>query len=161
MTQNKGKPPKPVVNLIKLCVGIRSPQELIEWEAQLKEKHRQKKSPLEDSHWTRHQPKRAEEILRGGSLYWVINGEIRVRHRILRLDPVTDEKGNAFCAIVYNPKVILVEPWPRRAFQGWRYLEAEDAPPDFKDQSLARKEACAFAQLPEEMAGHLRKLGLL
>lgn len=155
------KKQKPCVHLVKLCVGIDSPRELLEWERELSAQLKPKKQPLEDSHWTRHRPKRAPELLEGkGSLFWVINGIIRVRHRILRLDEVEDKENNKFCAIIYDPTVILVEPRPRRAFQGWRYLEAEDAPPDLKDQKAARAQLRKADQLPKEMLMELEKLGL-
>ncbi len=106
-------------------------------------------------------PKRAEDVLDGGSLYWVIRGRICVRHRIIRLDDVQDEKGSAYCAIVYDPALILTETRPRRAFQGWRYLEEEDAPGDLPDQRAALRAARAEADLPPKMVAELKALGLL
>ena len=158
-----------VVHLVKLCVGVESIDELVQYrermiEAKSRAKSRSRKAnkgPIEDSHWTRSRPKRAEEVLDGGSLYWVIRGRICARHRILRLDDVTDDKGKAYCAIVYDPKVIVTESRPRRAFQGWRYLEAEDAPPDIADQRTALRDAKAEAGLPEKMVAELKALGLL
>lgn len=153
------------IHLVKLCVGIDSIAELQEYrESQQREKAKSRKGkqgPLEDSHWTRTRPKRAEEVLDGGSLYWVIRGRICVRHRILRLDEVKDEAGNAYCAIVYDPALIITETRPRRPFRGWRYLEAEDAPPDVRDQRKALQAAKAEADLPEEMIAELKSLGLL
>ena len=152
---------KTSVHLVKLCVGIENPSELLIWEKELLKQAKLKKVQVEDTHWTRHRPKRSSELLSGGgSLYWVINGIIRVRHRILRLDDVEDKENNKFCAIVYDPKVILVEPRPRRAFQGWRYLEAQDAPPDLKDQAIARCHLMQTKDLPKKMGEELRKLGL-
>jgi len=154
-----------VVHLVKLCVGIDSIDELIQYFASEERKKAKRRkgirSPSEDSHWTRMKPKRAEEVLDGGSLYWVIRGRICVRHRILRLDDVADEKGNAYCAIVYDPKVIITESRPRRAFQGWRYLEDEDAPPDLADQRAALRAAKTEADLPAKMVAELKALGLL
>jgi hypothetical protein len=157
------------LHLVKLCVGIDSIAELQEYREQMqREKAKSRKggsgktgAPLEDSHWTRMKPKRAEEVLNGGSLYWVIRGRICVRHRILRLDDVEDEAGKAYCAIVYDPTVIITETRPRRAFQGWRYLEEEDAPPDISDQRAALRAAKAEADLPSEMIAELKSLGLL
>src|SRR3954471_18501026 len=129
------------VHLVKLCVGIESIDELAEWyasdECRKARKRKGLKSANEHAHWTRMKPKRVEEVLDGGSLYWVIRGRICVRHRILRLDGANDDKGKAYCAIVYDPKVIITESRPRRAFQGWRYLEEADAPPDLADQRAA------------------------
>ena len=85
---------------------------------------------------------------------------IRVRHRILRLDEVADADGQQYCAIIYDPKVILVEPRPRRAFQGWRYLEADDAPPDLPNQRQAFANVAAEVDMPADMLAELRTLGL-
>jgi hypothetical protein len=154
------------VHLVKLCVGIDSITELQEYREQMQRKRARsgkgrKGGQLEDCHWTRMKPKRAEELLDGGSLYWVIRGRICVRHRILRLDDVEDEAGKPYCAIVYDPTVIITETRPRRAFQGWRYLEEEDAPPDIGDQRAALRAAQAEADLPSKMVAELKALGLL
>jgi hypothetical protein len=150
------------VNLIKLCVGVSDVTQLIQEHERLVKQalKRKTKKPVEDHHWTRMRPKRDEEVLDGGSLYWVIRGTIRVRHRILRLDDVTDADGQDYCAIIYDPKVILVEPRPRRAFQGWRYLEADDSPPDLPNQRQALVNAAAEVDMPADMLAELRTLGL-
>ena len=96
---------------------------------------------------------RAKEITAGGSLYWVIKGQIRVRQRILRLDRREDEEG-VWCAIVLGRRLVRVRPTAHRPFQGWRYLEAGDAPPD-----LVKGEG--GDELPEKLAAELRALGLL
>lgn len=150
------------VHLVKLCVGIDSIAELVRYREEMAAKRRGRKDkPLEDSHWTRSFPRRAEEVLDGGSLYWVIKGQVCVRHRILRLDEVEDDDGNPYCALVYDPTVIVTETRPRRAFQGWRYLEADDAPPDRPDQRAALAHALAEEGLPEDLRDELRGLGLL
>ncbi len=149
------------VNLIKLCVGVDHVTELVREYERLAKAARAKGKKPEASHWTRSRPKRADEVLDGGSLYWVVRGIIRARHRILRLDDVRDREGTEYCAIVYHPKPILVQPRPRRAFQGWRYLEADEAPPDLGDQKRALVDARAERRLPPEMARNLRELGLI
>jgi hypothetical protein len=153
------------VHLVKLCVGIESVDELATWfasdDCKKARKRKGLKSPNEHSHWTRMKPKRAEEVLDGGSLYWVIRGRICVRHRILRLDDVKDAQGKAYCAIVYDPTMILTETRPRRAFQGWRYLDESDAPADLADQRAALRAARAEADLPPKMVAELKALGLL
>ena len=149
------------VHLIKLCVGVSHVVELFEEHERLARAARAKDRRVEDSHWTRNRPKRAEEVLDGGSLYWVVKGVVRARNRILRLDEVSDREANKYCAIVYDPKPILVEPRPRRAFQGWRYLEADDAPPDLANQRIALRDAKLEQDLPPEMARDLRTLGLI
>jgi len=150
------------VNLIKLCVGVSDVTQLVQEHERLVRQalKRKTKKPVEDHHWTRMRPKRDEEVLDCGSLFWVIRGTIRVRHRILRLDDVTDADGQAYCAIIYDPKVILVEPRPRRAFQGWRYLEADDSPPDLPNQRQALANAAAEGDMPVDMLAELRTLGL-
>ena len=150
------------VNLIKLCVGVSDVTQLVQEHERLVRQalKRKTKKPVEDHHWTRMRPKRDDEVLDGGSLFWVIRGTIRVRHRILRLDEVRDTDGQEYCAIIYDPKVILVEPRPRRAFQGWRYLEADDSPPDLPNQRQALANAVAEGDMPADMLQELRTLGL-
>jgi hypothetical protein len=143
------------LHLIKLCVGCDSVADLEDWIKQkLKEKRRLRQKP-ERIHTTRMVPKRAEELTDGGSLYWVIRGQITCREKILAVRPFTDKEGIQRCRLVLDGKVILVEPRPRAAFQGWRYLEAKDAPRD-----LARA-APGAARMPEQMRRELQELGLL
>ncbi|HET7910426.1 MAG TPA: DUF1489 domain-containing protein [Pseudolabrys sp.] len=148
------------VHLIKLCVGVSDVSQLLQEHERLTRQALKRKKSIEDHHWTRMRPKRAEEVIEGGSLFWVIRGIIRVRHRILRLDHVRDADGQEYCAIIYDPRVILVEPRPRRAFQGWRYLEVEDAPPDLPNQRQALANAAAEGDMPPQMLAELRILGL-
>jgi len=77
-------------------------------------------------------PKRREELLDGGSIYWVIKGNIICRNQIVDLQETTKNEHRA-CAILMDPELIPVMPVPRRAFQGWRYLQAGDAPQDLRD----------------------------
>ena len=148
------------LHVIKLCVGAVSIEDLSAWQkAHRKGKHKATGKACV-FHTTFQTPKRQAELLDGGSLFWVIRGTIRVRHRILRLDDVTDADGQQYCAIIYDPKVTLVEPRPRRAFQGWRYLEAEDAPPDLPNQRQALANAAAEVDMPADMLAELRTLGL-
>jgi hypothetical protein len=143
------------LHLLKLCVGCESIEDLEGWIKQrLKEKKKRGEKP-EHIHTTRMVPKRAEELTDGGSLYWVIRGEIACRERILAVRPFTDKEGIGRCRLVLDGKVVPVEPRPFRAFQGWRYLAATDAPKD-----LTRSSA-AFKGMPEQMRRELRELGLL
>ena len=100
-------------------------------------------------------PKRAEELADGGSLYWVIRGQITCRERILDIRPFTDKDGIGRCRVVLDGKLVLVEPRPRSAFQGWRYLEAKEAPRDLS------RAAPGASKMPEQMRRELRELGLL
>ena len=143
------------LHLIKLCVGCDSVADLEEWIKQkLKEKKKRRQKP-EHIHTTRMVPKRADELTAGGSLYWVIRGQVSCRERILAIRPFTDKDGIGRCRVVLDGKVVLVEPRPRAAFQGWRYLEAKEAPRD-----LARA-APGADKMPEQMRRELRELGLL
>jgi hypothetical protein len=143
------------LHLIKLCVGCDSVRDLEDWIKQkLKQKRKNGEKP-ERIHTTRMVPKRADELIDGGSLYWVIRGEIMCRERILAVRPFVDKNGVGRCALVLDPKVVLVAPRPYRAFQGWRYLAAKDAPRDLD------KVAKGAALMPEKMRRELRELGLM
>ena len=143
------------LHLIKLCVGCDSVRDLEDWIKQkLKQKRKSGEKP-EHIHTTRMVPKRADELIDGGSLYWVIRGEIMCRQRIRAVRPFVDKDGVGRCALVLDPKVVLVAPRPYRAFQGWRYLAAKDAPRDLD------KVAKGAAAMPEKMRRELRELGLM
>jgi hypothetical protein len=143
------------IHLIKLCVGVESIRDLEERiEERLAEKKR-KKQPVEHIHTTRMVPTRAAELLAGGSLYWVIKGEIAARQRLTDIREFNDKEGVRRCQLVLEPKVVPVVPRPRKAFQGWRYLAGKDAPGD-----LGRS-GKGLTKLPEEMRRELRDLGLL
>lgn len=136
------------LHIVKLCVGVQNLEEFEDWRRA--EQARRRKM----DHVTRMFPKRADEVLDGGSIYWVIRGMILARQRILELKPVRDAEGIERCRMIFDSDYVLVRPTPRRAFQGWRYLEAEDAPPDIT-------RAAAGADLPESMRAELAALGLL
>jgi hypothetical protein len=143
------------LNLIKLCVGADSVGDLEDWiKLKLKEKRKRGEKP-EHIHRTRMVPKRAEELIDGGSLFWVIRGEIMCRQRIKDVRPFVDKDGIGRCGIVLEPKPVLVEPRPCRAFQGWRYLADKDAP---RDLAAVVKGAAA---MPETLRRELRELGLM
>lgn len=116
------------VNLLKLCVGAERVEDLEVWQA------RRAASTADGlpCHVTRMWPRRADEVLRGGSLYWVFKGVILARQRILRLDPQTGDDGVTRCAIVMEAQITRTEAAPRRPFQGWRYLDPADAPRDLE-----------------------------
>jgi hypothetical protein len=143
------------VHLIKLCVGVSEVAELARWQRERVAAQKRKgiaKPVLR--HLTRNTPKRAEEIIDGGSLYWVIKGIIRVRQRIVGIGPANFENGEPCCELRLGRQLVRVVPRPCRAFQGWRYLEPADAPDDLaKGDPLAR--------IPPGMAEELRTLGLL
>jgi len=143
------------LHLIKLCVGCDSVRDLEDWIKQkLKEKRKRGEKP-EHIHRTRMVPKRADELTDGGSLYWVIRGEIMCREQIRAVRPFVDKQGVGRCGLVLGPKVVLVQPRPYRAFQGWRYLDGKDAPRDLD------KAAPGAAAMPEKLRRELRELGLM
>ncbi len=141
------------VHLIKLCVGADTLAELSDWQSQrLKEFKRAKTTP-ELMHITRSTPKRAEEVLAGGSLYWVIKGFICARQEIIELRPVT-RGGIPSCGLMLDHEMVRVNPRHYRAFQGWRYLAAHEAP---KDLILGKNDD----DMPDAMRQKLASLGLL
>ena len=127
------------LNLIKLCVGVEEVGELTDW--------CRSKRPIVH---TRQTPKRAGEILAGGSLYWVIKGVIQVRQQILAIETI-GSKGVARCEIELSTTPVLTTPQPRRAFQGWRYFTDADAPPDLPTG--------VGEGVPMELARQLREIG--
>lgn len=99
---------------------------------------------------TRYRPKRADEIV-GGSLYWIIAHRIVARSPILRFDDAEGGKTD----IVIAAQAIPVLARPRRAHQGWRYLEDKDAPLDLADAGDGA------ATMPPELRDSLSALGLV
>ncbi len=138
------------LHLIKLSVGTESVDGLAAWQTT----PRAQGADGLPRHVTRMWPKRAEELLDGGSIYWVIKGVILARQRILRLDEVDRGDGIARCGIVLEPELVRVEATPRRAFQGWRYLPASDAPSDLR---AARQHEDA---LPPTLQSALAEIGV-
>lgn len=143
------------LHLLKLCVGAQSIRDLEEWIGERREAALRAGLPFEQRHTTRMVPKRADELTDGGSLYWVIKGQVACRQRLLAIRPFTDGDGIGRCDLVLDATVVPVRPRPFRPFQGWRYLAIADAPPDLAE---AGPEAAA---MPEDMRRELRALGLL
>jgi hypothetical protein len=144
------------LHLLKLCVGCDSIADLEDWIANSMALWRRLGKPEEQMHTTRMVPKRVDELLAGGSLYWVIKGRIACRQPLKDIRPFTDPTGVSRCHLVLAPVVTPVEPRPCRPFQGWRYLDAASAPRD-----LSAETAAALAEMPEEMRRELAGLGLL
>jgi hypothetical protein len=141
------------LHLIKLCVGAESLSDLAAWQTEcLREMRRNGEKP-ELIHVTRHAPKRAAELLDDGSLYWVIKGWIAVRQKLRDIRPVLKD-GVTHSGLVLHKDMVAVEQRQCRAFQGWRYLEAKDAPPD-------RAKYAKDADLPDALRRELISLGLL
>lgn len=142
------------LHLIKLCVGAESIEDLEEWIAENLQGKAACGEPVEQFHTTRMVPTRTEELLGGGSLYWVIKGEVACRQVLTGIRPFVDEDGIRRCRLMLEPVAHRVMPRPSRPFQGWRYLSAKDAPPDLDAMGDA-------PLLPETLRRELRSLGLL
>lgn len=143
------------VHLVKLAVGIEDAEHLA----------RVQKARLDAAaragvgsvlrHLTRHRPKRADEIVSGGSLYWVIGGAIAARQRILGFEDAAKADGTPAHAILLDPKLVRTEAKSFRPFQGWRYLPANKVPRD-----LGAVSADADI-LPADLRKELKGLGLI
>lgn len=118
------------INLVKLCVGAEKVEDLILWQGTRARAAEARGEAYLPYHTTRMWPKRAAELLDGGSLYWVFKGFILARQKVLRLDEALGADGITRCRIVMAQEIIRTRAAPRRPFQGWRYLTPEDAPPD-------------------------------
>ncbi len=143
------------IHIIKLCVGVDEVSELRYWQDKRASDARANDEPFVLKHVTRNTPRRKDEILEGGSLYWVIKRFVQVRQRIIAIEPDTRDDGKLACALILDPNLIETRAYPHRPFQGWRYLPESDAPPDVSKVS-ARAES-----LPTQMKAELRELGLI
>ena len=142
------------IHLIKLSVGPETLDDLAARQKQRLKDMKSKGQKPELMHVTRHMPKRAEELLDGGSIYWVIKGWLCARQKLLELRPLQRD-GVSRCGLVYDKELVRVSPRPHRAFQGWRYLASKDAPRDLD------KAAKGAAAMPETLRRELRELGLM
>jgi len=134
------------LNLLKLAVGIDDIDQL--------RQIREARAAERGGNWvyTRNYPRRAPEVLAGGSIYWVIRGQICARQRVIGFRSERDDNGRRYCLIDVDAKLVATLSRTWRPFQGWRYLLAEDAPLD----------RSAPAQLPpDRMLADLRALGLI
>lgn len=143
------------LHLVKLCVGAGSAEELAAWQRGRMAAQRREGETPRLFHATFQTPKRQTELLDGGSLYWVIKGVIQARQRLAGFEEGHKADGSRCCLILLDPELVAVRPVPRRAFQGWRYLDAADAPADLGRQG---KELSA---MPPKMRRELAELGLL
>lgn len=134
------------LHLIKLCVGADTPDDLRAWRASPEGRARANRVH------TRQTPKRADEILDGGSLYWVFKGLVLIRQSVLAIDTI-EEGPRRRCEILLDGAMVPTAPQPRRPFQGWRYLEAKDAPGDLPRDG-------ADAPMSPALARQLRELGV-
>ena len=140
------------LHLIKLAVGIRDLDHLTEVQAR-RALHVDGRS-IVPVH-TRRVPKRGEEILAGGSIYWVVRGSVTARQRVLAIDTGVDEEGESYCTLGLEAELVPTVPTAHRPFQGWRYLDPQAAPKDLAEAGGQGDE------LPAHLAAELRSLGLL
>ena len=143
------------LHLIKLCVGADSIQDLREWVADRCMTAMAAGLEPHSVHTTRMVPKRIEELLDGGSLYWVIKGQVSARQSLIDIKTYTGSDGIGRCELILGPEVIETAPQPKRPFQGWRYLKPEDAPRDLG--SIGED----VTEIPEHLRRELAELGLL
>jgi hypothetical protein len=137
------------LHLVKLAVGVEDLKDLAAIEKQ------RKRERGRYGFFTRNMPKRVEELLDGGSIYWVVKGQIRARQRLKRFHPQEDDQGRPYVIVEFVAKIVPVAPRRMRPFQGWRYLEPERAPPDLAPGAKGDD------SLPDSLADELRELGLL
>jgi hypothetical protein len=133
----------------KLSVGSASFEALQEWQ------NSRVAANMPLMHVTRNRPRRADEILAGGSIYWIIKGVMCARQPIIELREVTRADGRPACGIVLAPDLVKVEPTRMRIFQGWRYLDEQNAP---RDVLVSEEDG---QEMPLALVAELRELGLL
>ena len=142
------------LHLVKLSVGSESVESLQQWQSDRALERAAAGRDARPMHITRMRPKRGAELLAGGSIYWVIKRNIIARQRLIGLESVTGQDGIERCAIILDPALIRVDPRPKRPFQGWRYLTAEDAPPDLDDEGEV------LADMPGDLREALSSFGV-
>ena len=140
------------IHLVKLCVGVDRLDQLRDWQAMRSAACLERGERPNPWHITRMSPRRKDELLDGGSLYWVIKRVVQARQRIVGLEEVIGEDGIRRCRLVLGMELIATQPQPRRPFQGWRYLEPKDAPADLGVHG-------GGAELPGDLRAHLREIG--
>jgi hypothetical protein len=145
------------LHMVKLSVGTETIEDLTRWQASRVRLQlaRGVKSPRL-WHTTFQTPKRKDDLLEGGSLYWVIKGIIQARQKLIGFDDGQKEDGSPCCLLILDPELVPVRPVPRRPFQGWRYLTAEDAPADLSERS-----GDEISEMPAKLRKELATLGLL
>jgi len=142
------------LHLLKLCVGCDSIADLESWIDETRALMNRLGRPYEQAHTTRMVPKRIDELLPGGSLYWVIKGKICCRQSLIDIRPFKDGDGVGRCHLVLEPRVRSVQSRPCRPFQGWRYLPGNEAPSDVGDD-------VSVTNIPDTLRRELAELGLL
>lgn len=140
------------LNLVKLCVGAESLEDQQSWTKERVAQMRAAGGEVQLFHTTRMVPKAMDELLDGGSLYWVIKGQIQARQQLVDIRPFTDTDGIRRCKLMLDNTLVPTQWQPKRAFQGWRYLKGEEAPPDLNGK---------LQTVPPKLRAELAELGLL
>lgn len=143
------------LHLMKLAVGVDSIGHLAKLQERRLENLRQNRKDANLYHVTRNRPTRADELIEGGSMYWVVKRRIVVRQRLLDFEPMVDHEGRKACRIILDSKLVRTVPHSQRRFQGWRYLATADAPPDVPMANEIHQD------LPPNLVEELRELGIL
>ncbi len=144
------------LHLIKLCVGCDSIEDLGAWQAERLRQMKKAGQKPQLSHRTFQTPKRREELLDGGSLYWVIKGIVQARQKLVDIGEGAKDNGTPCALLILDWTIVQVRPMPRRAFQGWRYLKHDEAPAD-----LGKSARDQVAEMPPRLRKELAELGLL
>jgi hypothetical protein len=132
----------PTVHLTKVAFACRDLE-------MLKERVARRAAEGEVRIATRMRPKRVDELV-GGNLYWIVKHRIVAGIEILGFQDREDGRIDIVCAA----ELKAVSPIPRRAHQGWRYLEETDAPKADDDGS-------GLGALPSQLYGRLAALALV
>ena len=143
------------INLLKMSVGVESIKQLEQKQIQKLSDAVNRNEKPEIIHITRNTPRRTNEVLQGGSIYWVIKRFVLVRQKVKDVRQIEVKNGKKKCAIILHPDLIKTEIKKIRPFQGWRYLSEQDAPKDLPKTLLSNN------NLPIELINELRHLGLL
>ncbi len=140
-----------MLHLTKLAVGVRDTDHLRSLQAARLRDH----PPLR--HRTRSFPRRRDEVLDGGSMYWVIAGTMMARQRIIDIIEDRRDDQTPCTGLILDPELVPLTGRPTRPFQGWRYLDPDSAPPDMASMG----EMQGLESLPASLRHELRALCLL
>ena len=140
-----------MLHILKLAVGAKDVADLRRWQAG----RIRFAPPLR--HQTRSMPRRRDEVIAGGSLFWVIAGFVQVRQRLVDMIDDRREGDVPCCGLVLDHELVPVEVRAVKAFQGWRYLEPKDAPEDVDEATAAQ----GTEALPEHLMRALREARLI
>ncbi len=144
------------LHMIKLCVGCESVEELAVWQSERMRLMKRDGLKPEIFHRTFQSPKRRDDLLDGGSLYWVIKGLVQARQALVDIREGLKDDGTPCALLVLDKVIVPVRPIPRRPFQGWRYLQGDEAP-----QDMAQGAMTGLAEMPPKLRKELAALGLL